>query len=169
MVELLKHVGTQYQFNYVTAFYKAALIFLTASTESRWQHVEVHHNSWWIRKYKSYRFKYDKTLTKEAKKIAESSKYKSTSPYKIYLDNVYVRSRLMVFVNPVVAALPEHAHLFPKMGCSGGENDKEEIAHRKCLKVKGESLPGNWMNPLNVTETVHQNWIKWLEHQVKIA
>jgi len=167
-VEFLEHVGTEFHFNYVTAFRKAALIFVTASTGNGWHHVEVHKRPWWIRKYESYGFKYSEELTNEAKDIAKVNKKTYRGPHNVYLDGFYVRVTLMVFVNPVVAALPEHAHLFPELGCYGGK-DKEngDIVHRKCEKGKGESVPVDQMNPLILTDDMHKKWIEWLEPQVK--
>ena len=39
-VEFLEHVNVQYQFNYVTAFRKCALLFVTSSSWGGWHHVE---------------------------------------------------------------------------------------------------------------------------------
>ena len=169
-VEFLEHVGTEYHFNYVTAFRKAGLIFATASSGNGWHHVELNEKSWWIRKYESYGFKYDEILTNEAINIARINKKKFTGPHNVYLDGFYVRVTLMVFVNPVVAALPEHAHLFPELGCYGGKNDKGEKVHRQCKKEKGESVvPDERMNLLNLTDAMDQKWIEWLEPQVKLS
>ena len=41
-VEFTEHVGRNYQPNYITAFRKAALIFVTHSNWGGWHHVEVH-------------------------------------------------------------------------------------------------------------------------------
>jgi hypothetical protein len=95
----------------VTGFRKAALIFVTASTGHGWHHMDVHQKSWWIRKYESYGFEYDETLTNEAREIAKINKKKFTGPHIVYLDGFYIRATLIVFVNPFVAALPEYAHL----------------------------------------------------------
>jgi hypothetical protein len=130
--------------------------------------VEVHKRSWWIRKYESYGFKYDETLTNEAREIAKINKKKFRGPHNVYLDGFYVRVTLMVFVNPVVAALPEHAHLFPELGCYGGKDDNREMVRRQCKKENGESVPDERMNPLNLTDAMDQKWIEWLEPQVKL-
>jgi len=161
-VEFLEHVGTEFHFNYVTAFRKAALIFVTASSGNGWHHVEVHQRDWWIRKYESYGLKYDEALTNTAIGIAKYNKKRYTGPHNVYLDGFYVRVTLMVFVNPVVAALPEHAHLFPELGCFGRKS-----IHRPCQKDKGESVPKNeLMTPLNLTVAMDKEWIAWLEPKV---
>ena len=164
-VEFLEHVSVNYHYNYVTAFRKAALIFVTASKGHGWHHVEVHTNDWWIRKYESYGFKYDAELTEKAKEIARSTKKDYKGPHDQYLDGFYVRVTLMVFVNPVVAALPEHAHLFPELGCFGGK-EEEGIIHRKCDPAKGESEPDPNMYPLELTDQMDEDWLEWLRPRV---
>lgn len=71
-VEFLEHVGVQYHFNYITAFRKAALLFVTSSRWGGWHHVEVHSDEWWIRKYESYGFRYDESLTAQARAWAKA-------------------------------------------------------------------------------------------------
>lgn len=166
-VEFLEHVGVEYQANYVAAFRKAALIFVTASRGHGWHHVEVHNEAWWIRKYESYGLKFDRELTDKAKEIARANKKTFTGPHKIYMDGFYVRTAMMVFINPVVASLPEHSHLFPELGCFAGKGDKGEMVHRDCSAQKGETVPNPRMNPLNLTEAMHQKWVDWLEPKVK--
>lgn len=81
-VEFLEHVNVQYHFNYITAFRKAALIFVTSSRWGGWHHVEVHNDEWWIRKYELYGFQYDQRLTDHVRKLArdESRMMNETAP-----------------------------------------------------------------------------------------
>jgi len=164
-VEFLEHVSVNYHYNYVTAFRKAALVFVTASKGHGWHHVEVHKNDWWIRKYESYGLKYDAALTEQARAIAKSTKKDYKSPHGQYLDGFYVRVTLMVFVNPAVAALPEHAHLFPEMGCL--QKSDGISTNRKCDPTKGESEPDPKMYPLELTEKMDEDWLEWLRPRVK--
>ncbi|KAL7523708.1 hypothetical protein ACHAWF_000632, partial [Thalassiosira exigua] len=46
-VEFTQHVGRNYQPNYLTAFRKPALVFVTHSDWGEWHHVEVHDNDCW--------------------------------------------------------------------------------------------------------------------------
>eukprot|EP00563_Minutocellus_polymorphus_P004704 CAMPEP_0181035664 /NCGR_PEP_ID=MMETSP1070-20121207/8442_1 /TAXON_ID=265543 /ORGANISM="Minutocellus polymorphus, Strain NH13" /LENGTH=371 /DNA_ID=CAMNT_0023113235 /DNA_START=151 /DNA_END=1266 /DNA_ORIENTATION=+ len=165
-VEFLEHVNVNYHYNYVTAFRKAALIFVTASKGHGWHHVEVHSNEWWIRKYESYGFKYDAELTEKAKAIARSTKKDYKGPHGQYLDGFYVRVTLMVFVNPVVAALPEHAHLFPEIGCFESREENGLIIHRKCDPANGESEPDPNMYPLELSDQMDEDWLEWLRPRV---
>lgn len=45
-VEFLEHVGVNYHFNYISAFRKTALLFVTSSRWGGWHHVEVHDDPW---------------------------------------------------------------------------------------------------------------------------
>lgn len=60
---------------------------------------------------------YSPELTEQAKNWAKETKKDYVGPNGEFLDGFYIRTTLMVFINPVVAALPEHAHLFPDFGC----------------------------------------------------
>jgi Methyltransferase domain len=64
-VEFLEHVGRNYQQNYITAFRKAALLFVTHSQWGGWHHVEVHDHDWWITRFHLFGFVYDERLTKK--------------------------------------------------------------------------------------------------------
>lgn len=116
-------VGVQYQYNYVTAFRKAALLFVTSSRWGGWHHVEVHPDEWWIRKYEAYGFRYDDQLTQAVRKTAsaETNAKNETAPNGKYYNSQHIWLSMKVFINPVVAALPQHAHLFPEHGCYGGK------------------------------------------------
>lgn len=136
-VEFLEHVGVQFHFNYMTAFRKAALIFVSSSIWGGWHHVEVHPDEWWIRKYEMYGLRYDNDLTQQIRQIAVEEKRakNGTAPNGKFFNAQYIYGRMKVFVNPVVAALPQHAHLFPAHGCY--ENRK---MNRVCGTGKYEGL-----------------------------
>jgi hypothetical protein len=67
---------------------------------------------------------------------------------------------MKVFTSPVVASLPQHAHLFPEFGCYGGrENGK--ILHREC--GTGEEGPletplDKSLYPLELTPEMDKEW-----------
>jgi len=164
-VEFLEHVNLQFHYNYVTAFRKAALLYVTASTGAGWHHVEVHSNEWWIRKYESYGFKYDAELTQQVKGWARDGKKEYTSPKGKWLDGFYIRVTMMVFVNPVVAALPEHAHLFPEKGCMYINGEKEQVKY-DCGTMRKEETPlAKSMEPLKLTLEMDDKWNDWIKKQ----
>jgi len=129
-VEFLEHVNLHNHFNYISTFRKAAIILVTSSRWGGWHHVEVHKDDWWIRKYESYGFRYDEKLTKEIRQIATKEKGKFP-PNGEDLVPQHVRTSMKVFINPVVAALPEHAHLFGEVGCF----DNYGKPNRECGKA----------------------------------
>ena len=69
-VEFTEHVGRNYQPNYLTAFRKAALIFVTHSNWGGWHHVEVHDDEWWKMRWEAAGLVYSSELTAEARAIA---------------------------------------------------------------------------------------------------
>lgn len=70
-VEFLEHVGRNFHKNYIPAFRKAAIIFVTSSNWGGWHHVEVHDTNWWVTKFEMYGFKFSQYLTDKVKGIAE--------------------------------------------------------------------------------------------------
>lgn len=80
--------------------------------------MEVHFDDWWIRKYESYGFRYDKELTGKVRYIAqlEINRNNETAPNGEPYNAQHIWLSMKVFVNPVVASLPQHAHLFPEHG-----------------------------------------------------
>jgi hypothetical protein len=163
-VEVLEHISRQYHFNYFAAFRKAALIFVTSSTWGGWHHVEVHPEEWWVQKLESYGFRYDKELTMRSRKAA-SKNGEGKGPDGNPFNAQHIRMTVKVFVNPVVAALPEHAHLFPRHGCFERYADKakgETFAKtRPCGTGRGghkeTPLPASF-EPLKVTPEMQEKW-----------
>ena len=81
--------------------------------------MEVHQDEWWIRKYESYGFKYDAKLTQEIRSVA-TKEHLDTEVFPPNGKNItaqHVWVSMKVFINPVVAALPQHNHLFGEFGC----------------------------------------------------
>ena len=65
LLQFTEHVGRNFQPNYITAWRKAALIFMTHSLWGGWHHVEVHDSNWWITRMEAMGFQYSEILTKE--------------------------------------------------------------------------------------------------------
>ena len=160
-VEFLEHVNLQFQFNYISAFRKCALIFVTSSRNGGWHHTEVHADTWWIRKYESYGFRYSPELTEEMRTIARKEKAKmDMAPNGKYYNAQHVWLTMKVFINPVVAALPQHAHLFPELGCYDGAKDGA-IVHRECGSGKNgdmETPLAKEFYPLKLTAAMDEEW-----------
>jgi hypothetical protein len=150
-----------------------------------WHHVEVHDAAWWISKFESYGFRYSAELTQQAKKRATLGKSDLAPDGKAYraqhlwlhiLVNIVLSfligfplvdqshwwsfvsapSILQVFINPAVAGLPEHAHLFAEDGCFVA-NGKP---NRRCGGQKGEmesKLPDSFL-PIQLTPEMDTAW-----------
>jgi SAM-dependent methyltransferase len=143
-VEFLEHVGVQYHYNYIQSFRKAALLFVTSSQNGGWHHVQVHDDSWWIQKYESYGFKYSDKLTKDIRKVADNeSSLKIPAPNGDIYNAQHIWLTMKVFVNPAVASLPEHAHLFYEPGCYK-DYVKGKIVQKEC----GTGVGGDLETPL---------------------
>jgi Methyltransferase domain len=161
-VEFLEHVGVNYHYNYISAFRKAALIFVTSSVWGGWHHVEVHNNTWWINKYESYGFRYDAVLSDRIRDIAKRGQEKAPDGKRY--SGQHIARNMKVFINPMVASLPKHAHLFPSHGCfyGYGANFSEPV-NRPCGEGKGaelESVLPKEFLPLNITQEMDEEWDK---------
>jgi hypothetical protein len=171
-VEFLEHVNLQYHYNYITAFRKAALIFVSSSRWGGWHHVEVHKDEWWIRKYELYGLRYDEKLTARVRDLAREEKGNTTAiapngkPYNAQ----HIWLTMKVFTNPVVAALPEHAHLFPELGCYAGRGDGK-IFHRECGTGEDgvlETPLDKSMYPLELTPEMDKDWEDLIRKNLEI-
>ena len=169
-VEFLEHVGRNFHHNYLPAFRKGALIFVTHSQWGGWHHVETHNELWWISKFTGYGFVYSLELTNKVRRVAlkeYNQKIPSMTgePYNAQ----HLWNKLIVFINPAVAALPEHAHLFAEHGCYHNRSG-DVIVHRECgtgKAGKGESvLPKSWY-ALEMTDEMDKAWEDLVRKNIK--
>eukprot|EP00970_Alexandrium_tamarense_P009189 scaffold1813_cov185-Alexandrium_tamarense.AAC.4 len=138
-VEFTEHVGRNYQPNYLTAFRKAALIFVTHSNWGGWHHVgrmlfvglkifrcvEVHDDDWWRTRWEAAGLVYSESLTQEARLVAIQDQNRrdltlDMTNDKLYFVGQHVYLNVQVFINPMVASLPEHSHLFAEVSVTLG-------------------------------------------------
>lgn len=161
-VEFTEHVGRNFQMNYHTAFRKAALIFATHSNWGGWHHVEVHDDAWWKVKMESSGFVYSDTLTKEMRAkarvdnnridLVEDMKTKNRTHYAVAQ---HLWGSMQVFINPLVASLPEHQHLFAEHGCFVNQMKGHECG---VGKDNGTPLPQSF-KPLPQTKEMDDQWM----------
>jgi len=57
-IEFLEHVGTEHMANYMAAFKKARIVFVSHSIWGGWHHVTVKKRYWWIEAFRDYGFEY---------------------------------------------------------------------------------------------------------------
>jgi hypothetical protein len=82
---------------------KAAIIMVTYSAWGGWHHVEVHPDGqYWLYRFAAQGFVYLPELTTKVKQLSSGSRNDGFNAQHLWL-------HLMVFVNPRVASLPEHA------------------------------------------------------------
>ena len=127
-------VGSNFQKNYVAAFRKSALIIATHSGWGGHHHVEVHDDDYWIEKFTMFGFIYSETLTEKLRNAASAEEGTCCAPNGIKLNAQHVWLRGQVFINPAVAALPQHAHLLAEPGCYD-EDENGTAIHLECGKM----------------------------------
>jgi hypothetical protein len=156
--------------------------FITWEKRYTRHHVEVHDNDWWITKFESFGFRYSDYLTKQIrdkalKEIMTPFKPEHIGPNgKPYLGQ-HIEQHMNVFINPVVSALPEHAHLFAEHGCFK-EMKEGAIIHRECGigpdgggkdKNNAESKLPESFYPLALTPEQDQAWLKQVNASIAAA
>ncbi|KAL7478980.1 hypothetical protein ACHAW6_004730 [Cyclotella cf. meneghiniana] len=149
-VEFTEHVGRNYQINYLPAFRSAALVFVTHSNWGGWHHVEVHDDEWWRVRWEAAGLVFSQSLTDEARAVAmkDSSRKDLTKHMRedyMYFVGQHLWLSLQVFINPMVASLPRHSHLFAEHGCFGGRDEGQKI-HVDCSEPKNAN--GEHLTPL---------------------
>ena len=133
-VEFVEHVGRQYMDNYMPIFKKAALVFVTSSGTGGWHHVEVHEKWWWRGRMAAEGFIFLNDLTKQVRAHPGAKIHQNES-------GMHIVHGMDVFVNPRVASLPQHKHLFGGKGCYGDAVDNQN-GGRACLGV--DALPASY-------------------------
>jgi hypothetical protein len=176
-VEFLEHVSRQYQFNYIQTLRKAALIFVSSSRWGGWHHVEIHNDEWWIRKFTSYGFLYDQKLTDTVREWARSDgRSNYTLPTGKKPNPQHIWTSMKVFINPAVASLPEHAHLFPHIGCLGGQiagakvSQGDQYSRRVCGTGPDgimETPLAREFYPLPIRQEMYDRWIEVIKSGLK--
>lgn len=167
-VEFLEHVGINYQHNYVAAMRKCALILVTSSRWGGWHHVEVHQDEWWIRKYESFGFRFDSKLTEKYKEIVRKESGTGIAPNGEHYNAQHLSLSLKVFINPAVASLPQHAHLFFEHGCFQGRNMDPRVCGVGGGSQAGvESvLPPEFL-PLKLNASQDDAWMKLVQSHIQ--
>eukprot|EP00585_Thalassiosira_rotula_P025857 CAMPEP_0196230986 /NCGR_PEP_ID=MMETSP0913-20130531/1984_1 /TAXON_ID=49265 /ORGANISM="Thalassiosira rotula, Strain GSO102" /LENGTH=397 /DNA_ID=CAMNT_0041511113 /DNA_START=45 /DNA_END=1238 /DNA_ORIENTATION=- len=165
-IEFTEHVGRNYIHNYHTAFRKAALIFVSHSNWGGWHHVEVHDDEWWITKMASAGFVFSQSLTKEMRDksqldrqrldLVNDMKKPNATTYNV---GQHLWGTMQVFINPLVASLPEHAHLFAEHGCYARGQKGNECGKAGTGKGSQELTPlPESFKPLNLTQEMDNKW-----------
>ena len=168
-VEFLEHVGRNFHQNYILTFRKAAIIFVTHSVYGGWHHVEVHKDEWWIRKFELYGFRYMPDITTQVRKEADREAWYGPLAVDGSKPNPQNLYHMLVFFNPAVGALPEHAHLFAEPGCF-----ENHINGNLTLKDCGTGIGADQetplppeFKPLPIKESAHKQWEERVQKFIK--
>lgn len=179
-VEFLEHVGRNFHKNYLPTFRKAAIIFVTHSMWGGWHHVEVHDADWWITKFELYGFVYSPILTESARDHARSER-KILTTIQGAKDGKYnaqhIWLHMLVFINPEVASLPDHAHLMAEAGCykdkTTDESGRRVIIHRECGTGRNSEhetkLPDHF-KPIQIEQSEKKTieWEGWVNKHINV-
>jgi Glycosyl transferases group 1 len=145
----VQQVSRAHMRNYLSALRGAAIVVVSipgAASAGRgggWHSVEVHSKEWWTVQFERHGFQLSHELTgqvREAARLDATSSANERGP-----DGQPYRTRdlaedALVFLNPRVASLDRHDHLFPEIGCSnGGADINGTIVHRECGRGRGET------------------------------
>jgi hypothetical protein len=100
--QFTEHVGRNYQPNYLTAWRKAALIFMTHSKWGGWHHVEVHDDPWWIVRMQAMGYVYSDFLTQQARTKGKEDRWlvitnpRNESDQKSYFTGQHIGMSMLV-------------------------------------------------------------------------
>jgi hypothetical protein len=150
----MEHVGRNFHENLMPALKQGAFLYVTHSTWGGWHHVEVHQKEWWIARFQSFGFIFSNFLTDQVREAAWNARY-STAPNNSTYWGQHIWVHMLVFINPTVASLPEHAHLLSELSCADG-NKKEH--KRQCSIEKKESTLPPSFQPLPLTAEMDAAW-----------
>jgi SAM-dependent methyltransferase len=161
-VEFLEHVGINHQFNYIATMRKSAIILATSSRWGGWHHVEVHQDDWWVKRFElQYGFRYSSELTEKIRDVAKSEIGTGPAPNGENYNAQHVWLSMKVFLNPAVAALPQHAQLFFEQGCFATKTER-----RKCGVKEESALPDDYY-PLKLTQEQDDAWVNLVRKNTK--
>lgn len=167
-VEFLEHVGRNYQHNYIQVMRKAAYLFVSHSLWGGWHHVEVHQPDWWIARLESFGFRHSPYLTNLVREEARSERNKVViGPDGNKYEGMHILRSMLVFINPSVASLPQHAHLLAEKGCFSHRNEQDIIETMDCGSRKEESTLPPDFQPLKLTPEQDQAWLELVQQHIK--
>lgn len=130
-------------------------------------------------KFEMYGFKFSQKLTEKLRSTAKTdkgleSKIKGAMNGKFNSQHVWLH--MMVFINPAVATLPQHAHLLAEDGCFVAHenvNGKRTMIHRPCGFGRGSQhetkLPESF-KPITIANPKKKRieWEDWVNDHVEM-
>ena len=145
------------------------MLFVTSSRWGGWHHVEVHKDDWWILKYESYGFQYSEALTKEVRSWAshEGRSSEVLAPNGKRYNAQHIWLSMKVFINPVVMALPQHAHLLYKYRCITGDGALVEASKQLPISTSCNDVPHELKTPRQLPPEMNKKWEDRIKRNLK--
>jgi hypothetical protein len=119
-----------------------------------------------------YGFRYLEDLTMEVRTLVWNethSPVKGVAPNGKPIGAPHIHANMQIFLNPLVTALPEHAHLVYEPGCFVSRA-QGVLYQRDCdVGPEGEKetpLPDEF-KPLILTKEQDDRWFEWVKARVK--
>jgi hypothetical protein len=113
-----------------------------------------------------YGFVYSEEWTMAVRKIAHDET--GVSPNGKILNAQHVWTTIQVFINPAVAALPQHTHLLAGPGCYQEVTKDMQIVNKECDGVKESTLPPEFF-PLVLTEQQDRDWEDLVKKNIEVT
>ena len=115
-----------------------------------------------------YGFQYRDDLTMEMRTLVWNETHapdKGVAPNGKPIGAPHIHANMMIFLNPLVTALPEHAHMFYEPGCFKLREDG--ILHlRDCDEENETPLPSEFKQ-MPLTKEQDDLWFDWVKERVK--
>ena len=134
----------------------------------------MHKDDWWIHKFELYGFRYMHDLSLEVRETARQEAMKEIRAVNGEKSNPQNLYTMMVFFNPAVGVLPEHAHLFAEPGCfdaflaQNGTTIKRKYKCGTGEKKEETTLPPEF-EPLPVLEGNQRRWEDHIRKFIKVV
>ena len=167
-VEVLEHIGKNFHKNLMPAFRRAAFIYVSHSTWGGYHHVEVHDKEWWIARFQMYGFVYNEEMTEAVRTAAREHAHDPAPGNRTY-NAQHVFKHMLVFINPMVASLPEHAHLLSELSCTNGMGKEKRRPCGSSPKQPEESTFPPEFQPLPLTDEMDAAWEEHIFESKQIA
>ena len=119
-------------------------------------------------------FIHSKTLTAKVRAVATQERFTDLAPNGIKLNAQHIWTTMNVFINPAVAALPQHAHLLAEPGCFLKSANGVRV-NRECgtapetfvVGVELETVLPESFRALKLNPTQDTEWVEHVKPKVK--
>ena len=113
-----------------------------------------------------YGFIYSDEWTMAVRQKAREERQQKVAPNGKLYNAQHIWMTMQVFINPAIAALPQHAHLLAGPGCFLSQS-QEIIFNKKCDGVQ-ESNPPPEFDPLVLTKKFDKKWEELVKKNIMI-